>query len=208
MSIDRLRHEVITNCRAGTNPHRSCLVGISGIDASGKGFIASKLATELEDEGYRVALINVDGWLNLPHIRFSRAGDEGLHFYKHALRLDEMFSRLILPLKKNRSIKLTMDYVDETATDFRPHTYEFDDIAVLLLEGIFIFKRAFVRHFDLKIWIDSSFDTALERAIARGQEGLSPHATIEAYTKIYFPAQRLHFNEDDPWTAADLIYAN
>ena len=119
-----------------------------------------------------------------------------------------MFASLILPLKQNRSIRLTIEYAEETAADFRPHTYQLDDVDIVLLEGIFIFKREFVSHFDLKIWIDCSFETALERAIARGQENLAPQATSDAYMKIYFPAQRTHFERDDPRATAELIYAN
>ena len=47
---------------------RSMLVGVSGIDASGKGFTAKLLSGQLEDQGLIVALINVDGWLELPHM--------------------------------------------------------------------------------------------------------------------------------------------
>ena len=50
---------------------RSALVAISGIDASGKGYLSRELAQRLEVSGYRVALISVDGWLRLPHERFS-----------------------------------------------------------------------------------------------------------------------------------------
>jgi uridine kinase len=200
-------HKSVIEARERAARDRACFVGVSGIDASGKGHVAARLATELEAAGYRVALINVDGWLNLPHIRFADA-DPGEHFYRHALRLDEMFERLVLPLNRDRSIDLTMDFTEETATEFRPHKYLFEDVEIILLEGIFIFKRNFSSYFDLKIWIECGFDTALERAIARGQENLPSDATIAAYESIYFPAQRIHFEIDDPSSAADVIFPN
>jgi uridine kinase len=187
--------------------NRAMLVGVSGIDASGKGYIARQLAEQLELSGQKVALINVDGWLNLPHVRFSES-NAGEHFYLHALRLDEMFEQLVLPLKKNRGLDLTMQLAEETATKFRSHTYAFENIDIILLEGIFIFKREFVEYFDLRIWIDCSFETALQRAIARGQEHLPPADTIAAYETIYFPAQRHHLSVDDPIAAAHIIYSN
>ena len=193
--------------RSDARTTQALLVGISGIDASGKGYVSSRLASQLEITGKRVALINVDGWLNLPHIRFSKSS-VGEHFYHHALRLDEMFEQLVLPLKRHRGIDLTMDFAEETASEFRPYTYAFKDVDIILLEGIFIFKREYVRHFDLKVWIDCSFETALQRAIARGQEHLPPADTIAAYETIYFPAQRYHFNVDDPIAGADLIHSN
>lgn len=183
------------------------LVGISGIDACGKGYVTAKLSQELELKGFSVAVINADGWLNLPHVRF---GDRahGVHFYENALRLDEMFEQLILPLRLNRSIDITADFVDETATEFRPHKYIFQNIDIVLIEGIFLFKKPYGDNFDLKIWIDCSVEAAMTRAVARSQEGLPPDQTIAAYEKIYFPAQRLHFERDLPLAAADLIVQN
>jgi len=78
----------------------------------------------------------------------------------------------------------------------------------IVLECIFLFKRAYRHHFDLAIWIDCSFETALERAIARGQESLPASETVRAYETIYFPAQRIHFRNDRPRETADLIIDN
>lgn len=180
------------------------LAGISGIDASGKGYVAGRLNSALESRGLRTALINVDGWLNLPHVRFN-SEDPGRHFYHHALRLDEMFERLILPLKETRSISLEADLAEETASEFHRFEYNLDGIDVILLEGIFLFKPQYAGHFDLRIWIECSFETALTRAVERSQEGLGRDETIRAYETIYFPAQRLHIDLDQPRSAAHLI---
>jgi uridine kinase len=192
------------------NRSRALLVGMSGIDASGKGFVSKELADLLETKNLTVAQINADGWLNLPHVRFSqhRHVDHGHHFYENALRLDEMFERLILPLKQNRSINLTADFAEETAADFRPHNYVFNDIDIILLEGIFLFKPSYVDYFDLKVWVECGFETAMKRAIRRSQEGLTEVETVTAYESIYFPAQRLHFLLDSPQRASDLILQN
>ena len=186
---------------------RALLVGISGIDASGKGFVTAGLAEDLVNRGRRPAAINIDGWLNLPHIRFSQT-DPAENFYERALRLEETFERLILPLKRDRSVRLVADFAEETATSFRKHEYVYNDVDIILLEGIFLFKKQFVDYFDLRIWIECSFETAMERAVARSQEGLERKETIEAYETIYFPAQRIHFDLDQPQDAADLTLSN
>ena len=77
-----------------------------------------------------------------------------------------------------------------------------------MVEGIFLFKPQYRKYFDLAIWIDCSFPTALARAIGRAQEGLSPANTIAAYDTIYFPAQRIHLAQDKPRENADLILEN
>ena len=193
--------------RRTASANRAVLVGVSGIDASGKGYVTAHLASRVEQQDLRVANINVDGWLNLPHLRFSTR-EPGRHFYEHALRLAEMFDQLILPLRARRSLVLEMDYADETATQYRRHRYEFHDVDVILLEGIFLLKRKFRQHFDLTCWVDCSFATAVQRAIRRGQEGLTPEETMRAFEMIYLPAQRLHFERDQPREAADLPIAN
>ena len=80
--------------------------------------------------------------------------------------------------------------------------YEFADVDIILLEGIYLLKLEYRDHYDVSLWIDCSFDTALKRAVARAQEGLSPEETIRAYRTIYFPAQELHFRRDTPREAA------
>ena len=192
--------------RAETPANRAVLVGISGIDASGKGFITEKIAQRLRESGWRVATINADDWLNLPEVCLSRH-KPAEHFYEHAMRFDEMFNHLIVPLRENRAVSFVADCADAKGNG-RKHRYEFRKIDIILLEGIFLFKPAYRRHFDLTTWVDCSFSTGLKRAITRCQEGLPPAETIRAFSIIYFPAQRIHFARDNPQGAADFIIQN
>ena len=193
--------------RAIVSEQRSLLVGISGIDGSGKGYVTKQIEARLGQHSIAVANINVDGWLNLPRRRFSPIRPAE-HFYANALRFDELFTELLLPLRNRRAVTLVADYSDETAENYRRHTYNFKNVDVILVEGIFLFKREHRGLFDLAFWVDCSFQTALARALARGQEGLSPAKTIRAYQTIYFPAQKIHFTRDNPSETADLILKN
>jgi uridine kinase len=186
---------------------RSTLVAVSGIDGSGKGHVSAQLCRELEDRGLRVALINIDGWLTLPETRFSQA-NPAEHFYLHAIRFDELFEQLVRPLRDHRSVHVEVDFTEETASQYRKRLYEFEDVDIILLEGIYLLKTGLQRHYDLSFWIDCSFETALERAVARAQEGLSPELTVAAYRTIYFLAQEIHFARDNPRAAASAIIEN
>ena len=112
------------------------------------------------------------------------------------------------PLRDHRSVFLEVDFTEETASAYRKHTYKFKNVSVILVEGIFLFKRGYRKLFDLAIWIDCSFPTALARALARSQEGLPLAGMITAYETIYFPAQRIHLDRDDPRSSADLVLNN
>lgn len=199
--------EQIIDARRRVPNQRTALIAISGIDASGKGYVTAKLTEALEARGTRVANINIDGWLNLPAVRFSTT-NPAEHFYRHAIRFDDMFEQLILPLRSRRSIVLTMDFAAETATAFRQERIALAAIDVILLEGIYLLKRQFTHHYDYALWIECSFETALNRAIARAQEGLAAQETIQAYQTIYFPAQELHFARDNPQIAAQTVLPN
>jgi len=203
--LDFLASKIVAK-RAERSTEQAVLVGISGIDAGGKGFITEKIAQRLQQSGWRVATINADDWLNLPEVCLSRH-KPAEHFYKHAMRFDEMFDRLIVPLKENRAVSFVADCADAKGNR-RNHRYDFRNIHIVLLEGIFLFKPAYRLHFDLTAWVDCSFATALKHAITRCQEGLSPAETIRAFSTIYFPAQRIHFRRDNPQVAADFIIGN
>ena len=197
----------IVGLRRRVSLRRAVLVAITGIDASGKGYCAARVDALLAERGLRTALLNVDGWLELPHRRFS-AVDPARHFYACALRFDAMFATLVLPLRDTRSIRVDVEHADETASAYRARRYEYDDLDVIVLEGIFLLKRQLVGFYDLSVWIDCTFETALERAIARAQEGLSATETADAYRRVYFPAQRLHLELDEPRAAACVVVRN
>ena len=204
--IDDVVREILER-RASVAETRSLLVGVSGIDGCGKGYLAAQLEARLALHAVTPAIVNVDGWLNLPETRFDQSAPAE-NFYKNAIRFDEFFSQLIMPLRDRRSVHLVADYVEETACHYRKHTYDVKDVSVVLVEGIFLFKPQYRNYFDLRIWIDCSFPTALARAINRAQEGLSSAGTIAAYETIYFPAQRIHLAKDRPRENADLIFQN
>src|SRR5438445_13874137 len=138
--LDSLTSKIV-GTRTKKAAEQAVLVGISGIDAGGKGFITEKIAQRLQESGWRVATINADGWLNLPEVCLSQH-KPAEHFYEHAMRFDEMFDRLIVPLKQNRAVSLVADCADAKGNR-RKHSYEFRRIDIVMLEGIILFRPAY-----------------------------------------------------------------
>jgi uridine kinase len=199
--------EAIRATRQRITTLRSVLVGVTGIDGAGKGYLTARIVKGLRRGGLHAVGINADGWLNLPHVRFGE-NRRAEHFYRHAIRFEALFEQLILPLKRRRSHAVLADFAEETAREFRKHEYAFFDVDVIVLEGIYLLKPPHRDYFDLVFWVDCSFETALERALARAQEGLSATETARAYETIYFPAQRVHLQRDHPREAAHFIIVN
>jgi uridine kinase len=200
-----LRH--IMDARRSVDPRRAVLMAVTGIDGCGKGYVTARIVDAIQARGFRATAINIDGWLNLPHKRFDPSRP-AVHFYHHAIRFDEMFSQLVFPLRNHRSVRVEADYAEETAGEYRRCIYDFQEIDVIVLEGIYLLKRTFQTYYDLSVWIDCTFETALERAVVRAQEGLGHEDTVRAYRTIYFPAQEIHFKRDNPRPAATLTMNN
>ena len=182
-------------------------VGISGIDASGKGYITGFLQKELEKRNYKVANINVDPWQNPIPIRLQKE-DPAENFYKNVFRWDNFFSQLIVPLRTNRHIYLQTMLIRTDGDFYYSFIYDFNDIDILLIEGIFLFKQELLNYYDWKIWIDCSFETGIYRAIERNSEKLSREQLIHDYNTYYYPAQIYHFQRDDPKDVSNIIYCN
>jgi uridine kinase len=89
--------EMVLAGRRRLPAHESLLVAVSGIDGAGKGYVASLIGARLRQGGLNAVTINIDGWLNLPPRRVN-AKRPAEHFYHHAIRFEEVFRRLILPL--------------------------------------------------------------------------------------------------------------
>jgi uridine kinase len=186
---------------------RALVVGVSGIDASGKGHVTRLLADRLGAGGWNVATVTADWWLNAPDVRFGAADPAGT-FLRCALRLDELFDDVVRPLRSARSV--TVDFLrgEETSPTLTRDRLVLADVDILVVEGIFLFQRRHRDVFDLRIWIESTFETALLRAVNRRQEALDPEETVAAYEAVYFPAQRVHLSSDRPRAAAHLIVVN
>jgi uridine kinase len=182
-------------------------VAISGIDASGKGYIAKQLQEELEKKGYKVANINIDPWQNPIPIRLCRE-NPAENVYENIFRWNDFFEQLIFPLQENRSIYLATKGIRSDADIYYPMIYEYKEMNIVLIEGILLFKKKYLPYFNYKIWIDCSFETGLRRAISRNVEKLDEARLIHDYEVYFYAAQRLHFERDDPRSKADCIFEN
>ena len=81
--------------------------------------------------------VTVDGWLSLRPRRF-RQERLAEHCYRQVIRFDDMFGRLILPLKGQRSIRVEVDLAEASAIAYRRHIDEFRGVDVIVLEGIYL----------------------------------------------------------------------
>lgn len=183
------------------------VIGLSGIDGSGKSSIAAAVTHQLEALGTRVALVPLDAW-HRPRAERFLGPDPAGYFYRNAFRWEELFDQLIEPLRSTRSVDLiAWAHPIERGSAFQ-RRYRFEAVDLILVEGIFLFKREHRERLDLGWWVDCPFDEALARARRRNQEGLPEVELVREYQEIYFPAQRLHLALDQPAAWANRVVNN
>jgi len=182
---------------------RAVLVGLSGGPASGKGRVAACLAAGLVERGHRVALVGVTPWRR-PLLRF-RGNGAVERYHREGVRWDALFNDLVTPLRRHRSIRTQARLLEASRDHWYLHRYEFRDVAVILLVGIFLLRRELRDRYDSAWWIEGSADAALRRAIIRSRAERDPDAVVADYQRLYFPAHRLHLASEDPRAAADGI---
>jgi uridine kinase len=207
MSDVRILVDAIEQRLKNHSRQRLFTAAISGIDASGKGYITKLAQDNLATRGYNVATINVDPWQNPLPVRLQKE-NAAENFYNNVFRWRDFFNHLIAPLQKNKGIYLETKLIRTDADEYYPFVYDYDDLDILFIEGIFLFQKKYLNYYDYKIWIDCSFETGLKRAIKRNTERLNEEQLINDYNTCYYPAQQLHFKKDNPQNRADIIFNN
>lgn len=75
----------------------------------------------------------------------------------------------------------------------------------LVADGVFLQRPELDDLWDLRIWLDTSFEDALQRALVRDAELFDD--VRARYQRRYFPGQRLYISEVDPRSRADIVVA-
>ena len=71
---------------------------------------------------------------------------------------------------------------------------------VVIVEGVCALHRMFRDAYDLRIWVDASYDVRLARGVARDGE-----ASRRTWEEIWIPREERYVERDDPVSAAHLI---
>ncbi|HEY33400.1 MAG TPA: hypothetical protein G4O10_09905 [Dehalococcoidia bacterium] len=187
------------------------LVGIDGLDASGKTILADKLADRLEESSRQIIRASIDGFHNPRVIRYRKGRDSPNGYYQDSFNHQLIIDKLLRPLSSGdlKYRVATFDYRVDAEVNLPSKKADKD--AILIMDGIFLFRPELLNYWDIKIFLDVSFDVTLHRAIKRAgdQETLdSEQDIIDLYNRRYIPGQRLYFKEATPQEKADILIDN
>ena len=189
------------------SPEAPFVVGINGIDGSGKTSTASKFAGFLEDETQEVQLIHIDDFHNPKSLRYAEEAPEPEKYFHQSFNLQTVIDELLTPLRTEKQLQKTLKLLNLETDQFDlERTYSITPESIVIFEGVFLFRSDLLPFLDYRILVDIPFEESKKRAVLR-----APHLTeddLASYDRKYIPAQKQYFETCQPHKVADLVIDN
>ncbi|MFP6854345.1 MAG: hypothetical protein VB980_01070 [Opitutales bacterium] len=185
-------------------------VGVDGVSASGKTIFSDQLAVVLSALGREVIRAGLDGFHNPPETRH-RQGPLSIAGYLEDSFDFEAVRRLALdPLGPGGTLFYQSEIYDHRAGESREVApLRADPRSILVFEGVTLFRKEIVDCFDYKIYLETAFDVALERAKTRDLDHFGDMETLlTKYQERFIPGQRRYIEQYRPAREADAVVGN
>ncbi|MCY6372622.1 DUF1349 domain-containing protein [Clostridium ganghwense] len=147
------------------------LIGISGISLSGKTTFAKEIQNKLENDNYKVQVISLVENENIIKASFNYK-NPSKYYYENAFNFNKV-----------------KEQIDEC----------FKSNDIVIVEGLLLFKNTVKINFNVKVWIDCTFTTSINRA---------PMDKKNLCEDFYMWLHRQHFSIDNPKKEVDIVIKN
>jgi len=182
-------------------------VAIDGVDAAGKTYFSMEVRTILENLGYNVIQASIDGFHNPREVRYRRGRENPEGYYYDSFNYSALKRYLLNPLepKGDRLYRTKVfDYQKDACLDTEFETAL--ENTILLFDGVFLPRPELNHMWDLRIFLDISFEESLKRGVNRDEGNRLDK--IKLYSTRYIPGQKLYFNEVNPRKLAEIVIWN
>jgi uridine kinase len=179
-------------------------VGIDGVTAAGKTTFGHELARVIADRGRPVLRVGLDDFKRPwpERHRYDRESGEG--YYRNAFDYDAVRRLLLEPAAPNGSGQCVLCSIDPlTQIRYTHLTTPAPDDAVLVVDGVFAFRRQINAYWDFRIWLHVDEQTSLRRGAQRDGQAAQP-----LQRSRYAVAERLYLSEEQPLQSVDVIVDN
>jgi uridine kinase len=185
-------------------------VGIDGVSASGKTVLADDLAAVLRKMNREVIRAGMDGFHNPPEIRHRRGTMSVEGYVEDSFDYAAVRKCVLDPLGPEGNLVYLPEIFDHAKETGKPRNSVLASVdAILLFEGVMLFRQDITSAFDYRILVDTSFDVALKRAKKRDLKHFGDMETLlDKYTRRFIPGQKRYLAECRPAAKANVILAN
>jgi uridine kinase len=185
---------------------RPVLVGVDGVDGSGKTVLADELAHALRARGRAVVRASVDGFHRPRAERYARGRTSPEGFYRDSYDDDALRRELLEPFGPGGSRRYrtaVYDVTSERPVD-APLLTACDD-AVLVVDGIFLHRRGLAERWDFSVYLHVPFEVTFARMAVRDGSPADPDDPANAR---YRDGQLLYLRDVAPRTRATVVVDN
>lgn len=186
---------------------RAFVVGITGIDTSGKTKFAEVFEKFLISRNHRIQVINLDNFHNPKKIRYS-GENQADNYYNKSFDIKTIVEKLLIPIHQKGSFSKRLTLLDLHTDKYEiKKEFSFDQNTIVLFEGVFLFRKELSPYIDYKIFIEVPFEESKNRARVRDVP-IYGEAVLRKYDDKYLPAQKKYLDECPPSKVADMIIDN
>lgn len=184
-------------------------IAINGIEGTGKTVLAEKLTKYLNSENLNAIQVSIDGFHFNKEVRYRQGRDSAKGYYEDSY--DEIvFVEKVLKTSQTDSPNYTIaTHSLETDEYLSLEPIKLENNSILITDGAYLFKPNYRNHWDLKIYLKTSFEIAMKRGVERDKDSLGGvELTKEKYEKRYHESSRIYLAENEPEKIADIIIDN
>ncbi|MEZ5025365.1 MAG: hypothetical protein R2739_02200 [Chitinophagales bacterium] len=191
------------------NKIKPICVAINGIEGTGKTTMTEKLTKFLNHNNIHTIHVSIDGFHNKKESRYKQGRDSAKGYYEDSYNENEFIEK-VLKSSQSNSPNITNAIHDlESNEDLDLESIELNYNTVLITDGAYLFKKIYRNYWDLKIYLKTSFEIALERGIDRDKDLFGGvEKTKEKYEKRYHQSSKIYNDENCPEDFANIIIDN
>ena len=184
-------------------------IAINGIEGTGKTVLAEKLTKYLNSENLNAIQVSIDGFHFNKEVRYKQGRNSAKGYY------EDSYDEIVFVEKVLKSSQT--DFPNYTTATHNLETDEYlslepiklENNSILITDGAYLFKPNYRNHWDLKIYLKTSFEIAMKRGVERDKDSLGGvELTKEKYEKRYHESSRIYLAENVPEKIADIVIDN
>lgn len=183
------------------------LVGIDGLDGSGKSYIGDEISRTLIDKGISVIRSSTDYFHNPRNVRYKLGKGSPKGYFEDSFNYPKLKELLLNTLKKSNSKFCRTKYFNhKTDSVVNENPIEIKNNSILIFDGIFLHRKELKDYWDYSIFLNVSRKESLHRCYLRDSSG-SPDIDSPKNTR-YVKGQKIYLNKCFPEQIASIVINN
>ncbi|MFE2531339.1 HAD-IA family hydrolase [Streptomyces sp. NPDC059371] len=190
-----------------TTVPRPYVVGVTGVDTSGKSRLAERLRAVLHAQGMPVAVVHVDDFHRPRAERYDPSLSAPRQYYERSVDFARLAAEVLAPLRTDGRLHRSVAALDLPSDAWGTVRHDIGPDTVVILEGVFLYREETRPYVDFFVHLDVDEDTVLDRARQRDLPTQGTEVMLK-YADKYLPAQRAYLAQHPPRTMADVVIDN